>query len=412
MGAQFDNRQAIIDYLQAGSKGNAIGSVGVEIEQFLFDEDGERVKYREKHGRLDTEGILRLLSKYYPKVTETAEGDIMGCSRPDAALTIEPACQLEISIKPFASVGDVEAEYKNFAFRLGQIIEPEGFTLEPYGYDPRTKAADLELIPKPRYHFMDQHFAGLPGMHGERMMRASASLQVSIDFSDEADAVRKTRIATLLGPVFSFLCDNIPVFEGEINSEPLRRMRLWREVDPARCGVIPGLFDEGFGFGAYADWMLGAPPIFITRPDEHYTGMTTAAEAYADAPMSTDDIEHLLGMFWPDVRLKHYVEIRQADSLPLVPALGYVALIKGLFYSETNLDILEHALGVSEDGDWPYSGQDVEDAIAAVAADEWDAQLYGKTVSQWVDLLFQLAPDGLGPAEVDYLEGLKDFKGM
>ena len=411
MTEQFDNRQIIIDYLQAGSKGNDLGTVGVEVEHFLLDEDGERVHYHEKHGRLDVAGILERLSEFYPNVSRTADGDIMGCSRAAASITIEPASQIELSISPLTNIAEVEAEYKNFAFRLGQILEPHDYKVVTFGYDPVGKAADCELIPKPRYHYMDEYFASLPGMQAERMMRASASVQVSIDFADEADAVRKMRIATLLGPLFSFLTDNVPVFEGEPNIEPLRRMRVWRKVDPARCMVVPGLFDEGFGFSAYADWLLATPPIFSTRPDEHFTGSTPASEVYADAPMRTEDVEHLLGMFWPDVRLKHYVEIRQGDSMPHAPALGYVALIKGLFYSDTNMDILEHALGVGEDGVWPYTADDVERAIDAIVADDWDAQVYGRTVASWVDLLFQLAPDGLG-TEVGYLEELKDFKGL
>lgn len=412
MTERIDNRQTIIDYLQAGAKGNDLGSVGVEIEQFLLDEDGERVPYAEKHGRLGVKDVLEQLSEFYPDVTRTADGDIMGCARAAAAVTIEPAAQIELSIAPLTSVSAVEAEYNNFAFRLGQIVKPKGYELVARGYDPVGKAARLELIPKPRYRFMDEYFASLPGMHAERMMRATCSLQVSLDFADEADAVRKMRIATLLGPVFSFLTDNVPVYEGEPNVEPLRRMRVWRRVDPARCMVVPGLFEEGFGFAAYADWLLSTPPIFTTRGgQERYTGGMPAREAYAGAPMDTADVEHLLGMVWPDVRLKRYVEIRQGDALPLVPALGYVALIKGLFYSDTNMDILEHALGVGEDGSWPYAEHDVEDAIAAIVADDWDAQVYGRTVASWIDLLFQLAPDGLG-TEVGYLEGLKEFKGL
>ena len=137
----------------------------------------------------------------------------------------------------------------------------------------------------------------------------------------------------------------------------------------------------------------------------------TAAEAYADAPMDKADIEHLFSMVWPDVRLKRYVEIRQGDSVPFDVALGYAALIKGIFYGETNLDIIEHALGVGEDGIWPYTEQSVEDAIDAVITDELDAVIYGRTLESWIGLLFQIAPDGLG-VEADYLEPLMDFKGI
>ena len=127
--------------------------------------------------------------------------------------------------------------------------------------------------------------------------------------------------------------------------------------------------------------------------------------------MGKDDIEHLLGMFWNDVRLKRYVEIRQGDSIPLAPALGYVALIKGIFYSDTNLDLLEAIFGVGADGVWHQAEADVEDAIAVIVKDGWDAVVYGRSVSAWADLLMQLAPDGLG-TEVDYLEALKDFRGL
>ncbi len=411
MSDKFDNRQAIVDYLKGGCKGGDLGRVGVEIEQFLYDEDNEPVPYEEKHGRLGVKDVLEGLTEFYPNEMRTEEGDLVGCSRAAASITIEPAAQIEISIAPMMGIAEVEREYRNFAFRVGELVKPHDYELLPYGYDPYTKAEDKQLIPKKRYHYMNDYFAALPEMHAERMMRGSASLQVSVDFADEADAVRKLRLATVLGPIFSFLTDNVPVFQGEPNAQPLRRLKLWREVDPARCAVIPGLFDEDFGFEKYADYLLDTPPIFITRPDEHWTGDAPARECYKDAVMEKGDVEHLLSMFWNDVRLKRYVEIRQGDSLPLEPALGYVALLKGLFYSETNLDILESALGVGEDGVWNFTEQDVEDSIDAIVADGFNAQVYGRTVTAWIDMLFRLAPDGLG-TEVEYLEGLKEFKGL
>lgn len=411
MSEQFDNRQILIDYFESGCKGGDMGYVGVEIEQFVIDEDGERVPYKERHGRLGVSDILVQLSPYYSEIVRNAEGDILALWRLDSNVTIEPAAQLELSIAPMLALAEVEAEYDNFALRMKQIMRPFDYELVPQGYSPVGKAASFPIIPKPRYHYMDEYFSKLPGMHAERMMRATTSLQVSIDFADEADAVRKLRLATLLGPVFSYLLDNVPVFEGSPNSTPLRRMKVWREVDPARCGAIPGLFDEGFGFGAYADWLLSVPPIFITRPDEHPTGSMTAAEAYGDAPMEKDDVEHLLSMVWPDVRLKRYIEIRQADSVPFDVALGYTALIKGLFYSETNLVLLEHALGVGPDGAWPYTEQSVEDAIDAIVSGGGEAVVYGRTVDEWFALLFQIAPDGLG-SEEGYLDALMDFKGL
>ena len=412
MGYEEQNKQAIVDYLLAGSKGNALGDVGVEMEHFILDEDGEEVPFEEKHGRLGVKDILEQLLEFYPKGSYTPEGVLVGCARPSATITIEPAAQVELSMAPLSSLAAVEDEYEAFRFRLDRILAEHDYTVGLHGYHPSQKAADLALIPKARYRFMNDYFAQLPGMHAERMMRATTSLQVSLDFADEADAVRKTRLATLLGPVFAYICDNCPTFEGQPNSQPLRRMQVWRGVDPARCGVIPGLFDEDFGFAKYADWLLSTPPIFITRGGEHSTGTLTAAQAYADAPMTEDDVYHLLSMFWPDVRIKRYIEIRQADSLPQGPALGYVALIKGLFYGSLCMDLIEARLGVGDDGVYPFTAQDVEDAIAAIAADGPSAVLYGgRTLQDWMDYLFQLAPQGLG-TESEFLEALKDFRGI
>ena len=405
------NRQALIEYFQGGCKGNDMGCVGVEMEHFILDEDGEQVHYDEPNGRLSIRGILEKLAEFWPDVTRTEAGDIMGCSRQLSAISIEPAGQIEVSLAPFSSIYDIKAEYENFYYRLRKVIEPAGYTIRTGGYNPTMKAEELELIPKPRYHFMNEYFASLPGMHGERMMRATTSLQISLDYADEADAVRKMRIATLLGPIVSFVCDNCTVFEGELNDVPLRRLQVWRKVDPARCGVVPGLFDEGFGFGTYADWLLSVPPIFSTRDGEHATGATPADEVYADAPMTEEDVFHLLGMVWPDVRLKNYVEVRQADSLPEMPALGYVSLIKGIYYGPLSLDMIEHKLGVDTKGWGQYSEQSVEDAIAAIAQDGFDALVYGRSVTEWIDFLFQLAPAGLG-SEVEYLDELRDFRGL
>ncbi len=409
-----ENRQAIVEYLRGGCKGAAMGAVGMEQEHFLLDEDGERVPFTEKHGRLGVKDVLEALSEFYPDITRTPDGQIVGCARPAAAITIEPAAQIEVSIAPLANVAEIEQEYRNFLFRLEQIVRPAGYSIATFGYTPvpGQTAGELELIPKERYRLMDAYFSRLPGMHAERMMRGSCSLQVSIDFADEADAVRKLRLASLLAPVFASIADNAPVFEGRPNTAHISHLSLWREVDPARCGVIGGLFDEDFGFGRYADWLLATPPIFTTHGGVvRDTGDIPAAEAYAGVQMDTADVEHLLSMFWPDARLKRYVEIRPADALPAGPAMGYVALLKGLFYGQFNLDLLEDALGVGADGVYPFEAGDVEEAVAAVAADGDGARIYGRGLVEWIDYLFSLAAQGLS-TELGYLDELRDFRGV
>lgn len=147
MSDQFDNRELIIEYLESGCKGGDMGYIGVEIEQFVLDEDGDRVPYIEKHGRWGVRDILEQLSPYYSEVVRNEEGDILSLFRLDSNVTIEPAAQLEVSISPMLSLADVEHEYDNFALRMKQILRPFDYTLVPLGYDPKNHAADLPSFP-------------------------------------------------------------------------------------------------------------------------------------------------------------------------------------------------------------------------------------------------------------------------
>ena len=191
-------------------------------------------------------------------------------------------------------------------------------------------------------------------------------------------------------------------------------------MDNARCGTIPSVFSDGFGFGDYADWLLGTPPIFVTRPPARGTSPSRVREAfdlpsslmYADAPMGTQDIEHLVSMFWPDARLKRFVEIRPADALPEQGVAGYTALIKGLFYFESSLRAVEDALGV-EGGSWRLRAADVEKAIVSVNRRGFGGVLYGLPLSEWEDLLFSQVRQALDDNEgrlLDWLEGFAHDK--
>lgn len=421
MGSETDdikaqNRALVAAYFEGGCRPKEQAChLGVEAEHFVVHDDGTPVSYTGAEGNFGVRDVLEYLSEFYTDMFYNLKGELIGLANETASITLEPAAQLEISIAPYADVADIARSYRMFREAVDPFLSLRGAHLIAHGYHPTTRALDMPLIPKERYRLMNEHFARI-GTHGERMMRASASTQVSIDFTDEADAVRKFRVASAIGPVLAAITDNTPAFEGAPNRKPIARLDLWRQVDDARCRVVPGTFDEGFGFQAYADWMLAASPIFVDRPaaDDpdgpaiRAMGGTSAADAYADAPMSRGDIEHLISMFWPDVRFKRFVEIRQADCLPAAQIFGYTALIKGLFYAEQSLDALEQALGV-KDGVWPLTAADVDAAIAAIREDGFDANVYGRTLQSWEDLLFATARAALPPADAAYLDGLERF---
>ncbi len=426
-----ENRRRMIDYVRAGEKGSGgCGRLGLEVEHLVVGEDGGIVSFEPRDGRIGVREVLARLADDYPTPSFNEQGDLLGVSGDDGAVTLEPAAQLEISIAPYERVGDVATAYRHFRSRADAMLAEGGARLCTCGYHPTHRAHEMTLIPKRRYAFMDEYFARI-GSKGERMMRASASAQVSVDFADEVDAVRKLRLASALTPILAAIADNTQVFEARPNRVPLRRLQMWREVDDARCGVIPGVFDDGFGYDAYVDWLLRTPPIFVTRPaaaDPNGPHLRPAyhaptADVYADAPMDVADVEHVLSVFWPDARLKRFIEVRPADSLPEPCVLGYAALIKGLFYAEASLAAIERELQVdpavaATRGAWPLTEADVERAIGAIqrhghASDTGEeaplCQVYGQPLGAWIDLLFRLAREALDDDERAYLAPLEAF---
>lgn len=417
-----ENHRRLVSFFQSGAKKTTeVGNLGVEVEHQVVGFDGEPISYEPKEGRVGIRQVLEHLATWYPQRSFNDDHDLLGLLGPEGSVTLEPAAQLELSIAPYADVADVAQAYRHFREHVDPFLSERGAQLVPLGYHPTHKAQQLTLIPKRRYDFMDAYFATI-GSHGDRMMRASASTQVSVDFVDEADAVRKMRVAAALAPILAAIADNTPVFEGTANSTPIRRLQLWREVDNLRCGTIPGIFHNGFGFDAYADWVLRAPPIFVTRtsaddpegPQLRPFFSEPAELAYADAPLSDADVEHAISMFWPDVRLKRFVEVRPADSLPAEQILGYTALIKGIFYSETSLRAIEDALGVDPEAaqdrrSWPIDTDDVSEAIRETQSHGFDALIYGTSLSSWEETLFDLADRSLPTDERAYLQPLRQF---
>ncbi len=415
MSYEQENRKAIVAYFNKGAKGaNPLGALGVEVEHFVVtDPECAPVPYEGADGGFGVRDVLAFLASHYPEQSFGKDGDLIGLASEEASITLEPAAQVEISIAPYSSIARILQAYQGFRRLVDPFLAEHGCKLFVAGYHPTAKALDLPLIPKQRYRFMNEYFQTI-GTHGERMMRASASTQVSVDFRDEVDAIRKMRVAQALAPILCAMTSNTAVFEAE-PAKPLARFALWREVDNDRCGSVPGLFEPGFGFEEYADWILRTCPIFVTRPaanDPEGESLRpvfgqSAYEAYGDAPMGEADVEHALSMFWPDVRLKRFVEIRPADSLPAEYMAGYAALVKGLFYSDSSLARIEQEFGV-EQGVWPLTDESANAALAAIQQQGSSAVINGKTLAAWEDLLLQLAAEALPEEEQGYLAALAE----
>ena len=395
--ARESNINAIVSYFESGIKAfGGPGELGIELEQIIVHDDMSPVSYSGEHG---VAWVLRQLEADYPRTTTDEHGDLLGVARPSEAVTIEPAAQIELSAGPFADLATARDTFEGFAQRLSDVLEPAGEKALAIGYHPSATARSLELIPKRRYQFMNLYL-GAKSSFGPCMMRGSASTQVSIDYSSVPDCLRKLRLAFALVPLFSLMCNNSPVFEGKPRSHEFVRTEIWRHCDPDRCGLVPDVMDPSFDLRRYAAFLLDAPAILVPCKKEQWCySERTFGDIYAQRTMTRAEVEHAASMFFTDVRLKTYIEIRPADALPIPYVIGYAALVKGLFYDAGNLDALDALFS-------DVRGADVEAAKDALMESGYGARVYGRPVADLADCMIRLARGGLDEEERPYLDPL------
>lgn len=395
-----ENRSSIVEYIKSGIKECPEDNrLGVELEHFITDETGYAIPYAGAQG-IGT--LLEELSAEYDERIYSDSGDLIGLTRERAALSLEPAAQLELSAGPYEEVGLIRYDFEEFQRDLAKVLDARGQRTMIMGYQPVAKVDDLTLIPKARYRYMDAHFQKI-GPYGRYMMRGSASTQISIDFNSVDDCLRKLRLTSAASPLFALVCDNSAIFEGKPSPHELMRTEIWRECDSARCGLIPGVLSDTFTLEDYANYVLNTPAILVKdEKGQIIPTEKTFAELYRDKPMSKTDIEHALSMLFNDVRLKTYIEIRTADAVPVPFVTAYAALIKGLFYSADNLDKLDKLFdSVTED--------DVAEAKIALMDSGYDAVVYGESAGDILDHLFELAYNALAKNERSYLSALRQL---
>lgn len=391
------NIEAIVAYIESGIKpADEPGGLGVEVEQFITRGNDEPVMYSGERG---VDWLLTKLTDVFPERSYGKDGELIGVAREGKTVTLEPGAQVELSSGPYRKICAVQTDFEQFEEQISAILKPEGLQMVPYGYRPRGHAEEIELIPKKRYDFMDAYFDTI-GPYGKRMMRCSAATQISIDFYSAEDCVRKLRIASILAPIFTLLCDNTPYFEDEPRTHPLMRADVWHWCDPDRCESVPHATEPNYSLADYAEFVLDTPAILVPNGDDFQPDDRTFGEIYANKAMNNDEVEHALSMLFTDVRIKRYLEIRPADSMPAPYVAAYASLIKGLFYHEQNLETLEAELvGITN--------TDIAETRTDLAAHGYAGIAYGKPVHETILHLFDLAENGLEDDEKPFLESLR-----
>ncbi|MCM1992570.1 glutamate--cysteine ligase [Oceanirhabdus seepicola] len=393
------NIEIVKNYLKSGETTNENFKLGMEVEHFIIKEDTlESVDYYEENGIRD---LLKELKKssHWEEIFE--QNNIIGLKRNGSTITLEPGAQVEISVRPFEKIEDIEREYVSILKEIKRCINKRKQDIAIVGYHPKSKIKDIPFIPKERYSFMKEYFKD-KGKYALNMMKGTASTQISIDYESEFDFSRKFRVANFLSPLIYCIFDNSPVFEGEQWKGNSLRIDIWDNCDNDRSGIVKGALGEEFNYESYARYILERPPIITKRKDEYiFTKDMSVKEVFSDSEMNSDEIEHILTMFFPDVRAKNYIEIRMADALPYPYNLSYAAFIKGIFYGENSLNWLyEESLKYTED--------DLNTFKKEVVSFGMDSVIYNENAYDFMEKLLKMCESELGD-EGKYLYPIYDI---
>jgi glutamate--cysteine ligase len=320
--------------------------IGTEVERFGVDRTtGAPLPYEGPRGVLAVFDALADRYGWHP-VAEKPGGPTIALTRGSASISLEPGAQFELSGSPMDTVHEVRGELDEHLRELQGIDERLGVAWLASGFHPLARQAELPWVPKERYRIMRDYFPSR-GDSGLDMMRRTATVQVNLDYTDEADAMRKLRVGLKLSPIATAMFANGPFFEGRATGEyRSRRAAVWLDVDPDRAGLLPHLMQPGRSFTDYVEWALDAP-MFLFKRDQQLianTGQTFRSfwrNGFQGHQATATDWDQHLNTLFPEVRLKRYIEVRGADSLPRNLVCAVPALWTGLFYDAQALDQAE-----------------------------------------------------------------------
>ena len=341
----IETREELVAWFEAGNKPKSQFRIGTEHEKFVFTlEDHRPVPYAGPRGiRALLQGMQHLLG--WEPIIE--KGNIIGLFdvTGGGAISLEPGGQFELSGAPLETVHQTCSELMAHLAQVKEIAGPLGIGFLGLGMTPTWSLAEIPQMPKGRYRIMTQYMPKV-GNHGLDMMYRTCTVQTNLDYCDEADMVKKLRVALALQPVATAMFANSPFTEGRPNGFLSFRSEIWRDTDPDRSGMLPWAFEPGMGFERYVDYALDVPMYFLKRGENY---IDVAGQSFRDLMQGrlpgmpgehatiSDWANHVSTIF-PEVRLKRYLEMRGADGGPWrrLPALP--AYWAGILYDDDALD--------------------------------------------------------------------------
>ena len=416
-GGPIEHHEQMVEYLASGCKAKSNWRIGTEHEKFGYCKDTlAPLPYSGKRSIL---AVLEGLKDRFGWVGIEESGNLIGLEKGGANVSLEPGGQLELSGATLSNIHETCDEVNAHLKEVKSIADELNVGFIGLGAAPTWKHRDMPMMPKGRYRLMTDYMDRV-GTMGKYMMYRTSCVQVNLDFSSEPDMVQKLRVALALQPVAVALFANSPFFDGKVNGHKSWRSRVWRDLDADRTGMLPFVFEDGFGFEAWVDYALDVPMYFVYRDGNYINALGQSFRDFlkgelpalpGETPTLSDWADHLTTIF-PEARIKKFIEMRGADGGPWRRLCALPAFWTGICYDQGALDA---AWDIAKN----WNTETREAWRIAAALDGFDAVVNGQRMLELAKEVVSISEfglkqrgisgaQGLIPDETHFLDTLKD----
>ena len=412
----IESRADLIDVFAHGEKPKEQWRIGTEHEKFVYSRrDHHAPSYLEEGG---IRALLHGMTRFGWEPVYEGE-NVIALTGADGAISLEPAGQFELSGAPLETLHQTCAEAGRHLAQVKEVGEELGISFLGMGFWPDKTREDLPTMPKGRYAIMLRHMPRVGSM-GLDMMLRTCTIQTNLDYRSEADMVKKFRVSLALQPLATALFANSPFTEGKPNGFLSFRSHIWTDTDPHRTGMLPFVFEDGFGYERYTDYMLDVPMYFAFRDGGYVDAAGLNFRDFMEGRLSVlpgerprvEDWKDHLSTAFPEVRLKSFLEMRGADGGPWSKICALPALWVGLLYDDDALDA-----AWDEVKHWTIEDhQRIRDEVPRIGLDARGPR--GRTLQQLGREVLEIAHAGLsarnrlnamGENETGFLDPLREI---
>lgn len=342
-GGPIEHHDQLAEYLSSGCKPREEWRIGTEHEKFGYCKDTHKPLPYE--GERSILAVLEGLRDGHGWTPLEEGGKLIGLEKDGANVSLEPGGQLELSGAPLENIHQTCDEVNEHLRDVKDIADKIGVGFIGLGAAPEWSHEQMPVMPKGRYKLMTDYMDRV-GTMGKVMMYRTCTVQVNLDFASEADMVQKLRVALSLQPVANALFANSPFLDGKPNGMKSTRGLVWRHLDDARTGMLPFVFEDGFGFERWVQYGLDVPMYFVYRDGKYIDALGMSFRDFlkgelpalpGETPTLSDWADHLTTAF-PEARIKKYMEMRGADGGPWRRLCALPAFWVGLMYDQASLD--------------------------------------------------------------------------